>query len=71
MEGEQHCQAGVELSQGGTLHEGLEGGGYCRQGEKLLLCRAITIRQKVIVFLKEHLFSLFISYFTVGGFHLV
>ncbi len=35
MEAEQHGQAGVELSQGGALHEGLEGGGQRGQGEAL------------------------------------
>lgn len=28
VEAEQHGKAGVELSQGGALHEGLEGGGH-------------------------------------------
>lgn len=28
VEAEQHGQAGVELSQGGALYEGLEGGGH-------------------------------------------
>lgn len=37
MEAEQHGQAGVELAQGGALHEGLEGGGDRGQAEPLLL----------------------------------
>lgn len=28
VEGEQHGKAGVELSQGGAFHEGLESGGH-------------------------------------------
>lgn len=33
VEAEQHGQAGVKLSQGGALHEGLEGQGHRGQGE--------------------------------------
>lgn len=33
VEAEEHGQAGVELSQGGALHEGLESDGHWGQGE--------------------------------------
>lgn len=35
VEAQQHGQTGVELSQGGALYEGLEGGGHRGQGETL------------------------------------
>lgn len=37
VEAEQHGQAGVELAQGGALHEGLQGGGDGGQAEPLHL----------------------------------
>ena len=37
VEAQQHGQAGVELSQGRALHEGLQGGGHRRQRQTLLL----------------------------------
>ncbi len=47
VEAKQHGQAGVELSQSGALHEGLEGGGHRGQGEALhlLICREDSHRK--------------------------
>lgn len=45
VEAEQHGQAGVELAQGGALHEGLQGGGDRGQAEPLhlLVCTRVCI----------------------------